>query len=174
LQNLGFCELFYLNSFNQGAYMNNTFTKISAGAATLLAPLAVNTATANAASLRINEPSPTIPRQEIIQARNEPRRSLAEIFQPSPTVPTKSSSSSDQITRSRSTPVLLAQQSVAQKEPKPTQEEQRDTIFTKPAINEFGEAIQRSQQRMDNIDFNGGANTDPVMRRIEEQQLKTK
>jgi len=153
--------------------MNNTFTKISAGAATLLAPLAVNTATANAASLKINEPSPTIPRQEIIQARNESGRSLAEIFEPSPTVPPESSSS-DQITRSRSTPVLLAQQSVAQKEPQKTERNPEDRIFTETGSREFGEAIQRSQQRMDNIDFNGGANTEELMRRIQQQQPKTK
>ncbi len=153
--------------------MNNTFTKISAGAATLLAPLAVNTATANAASLKINEPSPTIPRQEIIQARNEAGRSLAEIFKPSPTVPPESSSS-DQITRSKSTPVLLAQQSVAQKEPQKTERNPEDRSFIETGSREFGEAIQRSQQRMDNIDFNGGANTEELMRRIQQQQPKTK
>lgn len=153
--------------------MNNTFTKISAGAATLLAPLAVNTATANAASLKINEPSPTIPRQEIIQARNESGRSLAEIFEPSPTVPPESSSS-DQITRSKSTPVLLAQQSVTQKEPKKAERNPEDRIFTETGSREFGDAIRRSQQRMDNIDFNGGANTEELMRRIQQQQPKTK
>lgn len=133
--------------------MNNTFTKLGASVAGIAAPFMINSASA-ATPVKIQEPSPTIPRQEIIQASREAgRNNLAEIFKPSPTVPP--APASEEVKFKPSTSTLLAQQSVAQNRGN-NGTEGKPTITNQDIIRKTGDEMRDSQNRINNFELNAG------------------